>query len=112
MCTFSASLMETVHGIYCYTACGELFKKAAKRANITGSNDGDFGTKRTAYRVFRRSDWQISYTRLLSLLQWVTDNPAHATNKRKKAKRKSKSPLRHPRDKKKYPSKQKVLDKL
>lgn len=97
-----------VHGIYCCTSCGEYFKKAAKRANIIGSKWRLWNKKE--YRVFKRSAWEVSYTRSLNLLQWVCDNPARANTKKKK--RKSKSPLDHPRDKKKTPSTQDLLDKL
>ena len=101
---------DGIHGIYCCTACGEYFKKAAKRANISGTNWRIWNKK--DYRVFKRSDWTISYTRSLSLLQWVAENrPTRAPNKQKNKKRKSKSPLPHPRDGKK-PSKKEVLQKL
>ena len=63
-------------------------------------------------RAFKRSDWEVSYTRSLSLLQWANDNPARKAKKsnKKSKKRKSKSPLRHPRDK--HPTKQEILAKL
>ena len=99
-----------LHGIYCCVACVEYFKKTAKRANVIGTDWSVWNKK--DYRVFRKRDWAVSYTRSLSLLQWSIDNPVRASKKGKK-KRKSNHALPHPRDVvKKSPSKQEVLTKL
>ena len=63
------------------------------------------------YRVFRKTDWVVSYTRSLILLQWDIDNPARDKGKKKK-KRKMKAPLTDPRETKRTPSKREVLEKL
>ena len=64
------------------------------------------------YRVFRKADWDVSYTRSLSLLQWALDNPARHRGKGKKKKHKMKVPITHPRDTKRTPSKREFIDKL
>ena len=102
---------DGVHGVYCCTACGEFFKRAAKQANIRGQNWRLWNKK--DYRNFLRSDWHVSYTRSISLLQWATDN-ANRKKLSKSKKRKSKSPCKpSPRDVKKARSaKVEILTKL
>ena len=106
---------DGIHGIFCCTACGEYFKKAEKRARVSSIGSKWRIWNKKDYRVFRKSDWDVSYTRSLSLLQWVLDNPAEraprAKNKKKK-KRKSTIPLPNPRDAKRSPSRQEILEKL
>lgn len=100
-----------VHGIFCCTACGEFFKKAAKRADVPESQWRLWNKK--DYRTFKKSNWDVSYTRSLSLLQWTLDNPVRRAprSKGKKKKRKTKTPLPDPRTSKR-PSRQEVIDKL
>ena len=103
---------DGVHGVYCCTctACGEFFKRAAKQANVRGKNCRLWNKK--DYRNFLRSDWQVSYTRSLSLLQWANDN-AKQKKLAKSKKRKSKSPCKpSPPKKHRSTKKEEILTKL